>query len=114
DAQPVLASAYTSVLEGEEPEAALVAAIKRAVAQPDSVWRRVLEPVTGVRTQDEYLAQVRCTLDARAHTRDWRKRAAFWKRAAKEDGRHGETITPSASALSETADALPLARQQRV
>ncbi|KAL7284528.1 hypothetical protein ACG7TL_001820 [Trametes sanguinea] len=115
DAQPVLASAYTSILDGDEPEAALVAAIKRAlISQPDSVWRELLEPVTGVRTQDEYLAQVRCTLDARAHSRDWRKKAAFWKRAAREDGRHGETITPSASALSETVDVLPPARQQKV
>ncbi|OSD00632.1 hypothetical protein PYCCODRAFT_1426438 [Trametes coccinea BRFM310] len=115
DAQPVLASAYTSILDGDEPEAALVAAIKRTIiSQPDSVWRELLEPVTGVRTQDEYLAQVRCTLDARAHSRDWRKKAAFWKRAAREDGRHRETITPSASALSETVDVLPPARQQKV
>ncbi|KAI0633986.1 hypothetical protein C8Q77DRAFT_1018378, partial [Trametes polyzona] len=112
--KPVMQSAYNTVLGGEEPEAALVAAIKRAVAQPGNVWRGILEPVTGVRTQDEYLAQVRCTLSARAQVQDWRKRARFWKGAAMEDGRHVDTVTPSVSAMSAVVDALPQERQERV
>ncbi|KAI8972415.1 hypothetical protein BD414DRAFT_395110, partial [Trametes punicea] len=114
EAKPVVNAAYTSVLEGDEPEAALVRAIKAAVAQPGNVWRQLLEPVTGVRTESEYLAQLRCTLDARAQTRDWRKRAKFWKRAAREDGRHTDTVTPSASAISDVVDALPQDRRERV
>ncbi|KAI0768302.1 hypothetical protein BD413DRAFT_447340, partial [Trametes elegans] len=112
--KPVVERAYCAVLGGAEPEAALVEAIKQAVAQPDSVWRRLLEPVTGVRTQDEYLAQVRCTLDARTQTRDWRKRAAFWRRAAKDDGRHADTVTPSVSALSDVGDVVPNERKTKV
>ncbi|KAI0330052.1 hypothetical protein GY45DRAFT_1224427, partial [Cubamyces sp. BRFM 1775] len=112
--KPVVGSAYCDVLEGEDPEAALVAAIKAAIAQPDNVWRRLLEPVTGVRTQNEYLAQVRCTLDARAQIQDWRKRAKFWKRAAQDDGRHADTVTPSVSAISQVVDALPRERMERV
>ncbi|OJT08622.1 hypothetical protein TRAPUB_471 [Trametes pubescens] len=112
--KPVVQSAYDRVLEGEEPEAALVAAIKQAVAQPGNVWRQLLDPVTGVRTRDDYLAQVRCTLSARAQTQDWRKRAKFWKQAAKEDERHGETVTPSVSAISAVIDALPQERRERV
>ncbi|KAI0672527.1 hypothetical protein C8Q78DRAFT_944757, partial [Trametes maxima] len=112
--KPVVQCAYDAVLEGAEPEAALVAAIRDAVARPGNVWRALLEPVTGVRTQEEYLAQVRCTLGARASAQDWRKRAAFWKGAAREDGRHAETVTPSVSALDPVVDALPLERRERV
>ena len=61
-----------------------------------------LAPPEGTRTQGEYAAQVRCTLGARAEARSWRARAAFWKRAAREEGRHTETVTPSASALATT------------
>ncbi|EIW53674.1 uncharacterized protein TRAVEDRAFT_134012, partial [Trametes versicolor FP-101664 SS1] len=112
--KPVVQSAYGQVLEGVDPETALVAAIKEAVAQPGNVWRQLLEPVTGVRTQDDYLAQVRCTLSARAQTQDWRKRAKFWKQTAKEDERHGDTVTPSISAISAVVDALPQERQEKV
>ncbi|KAL1939058.1 hypothetical protein VTO73DRAFT_10318 [Trametes versicolor] len=112
--KPVVQSAYGQVLEGVDPEAALVAAIKQAVVQPGNVWRQLLEPVTGVRTQDDYLAQVRCTLSARAQTQDWRKRAKFWKQTAKEDERHGDTVTPSISAISAVVDALPQERQEKV
>ncbi|KAI0717664.1 hypothetical protein C8T65DRAFT_532055, partial [Cerioporus squamosus] len=112
--KPVLEAVYQQVTEGEDPEAALVDAIKSATAQRDSVWCRLLEPVVGVRTQDEYLAQLRCTLDARRHTVDWRKRAKFWKGAAKEEGRHVDTVTPSVSALSDLAVILPQDRQETV
>ncbi|KAI0824517.1 hypothetical protein BC628DRAFT_1297122, partial [Trametes gibbosa] len=112
--KPVVEAAYDALLGGAEPEAALVAAIQRAIAQPGNVWRRLLEPVTGVRTQEAYLAQVRCTLDARAQTQDWRRRAKFWKRAAREDGRHGETVTPSVSSISAVVDVLPRKRRERV
>ncbi|KAI0357901.1 hypothetical protein OH77DRAFT_1375093, partial [Trametes cingulata] len=111
---PTTESAYAHVLEGHDPEAALVASIKRALAQPDSIWRKLLEPVTGPRTQDEYLAQVRCTLDARAASRDWRKRAKFWRRAAKEDGRHADTVTPSVSAISDVVEVLEKERREKV
>ncbi|KAI0365023.1 hypothetical protein BV20DRAFT_911819, partial [Pilatotrama ljubarskyi] len=113
---PVIECAYTHVLEGADPEAALVAAIKGALAQhdSDSIWRTLLEPVTGPRTQAEYLAQVRCTLDARAASRDWRKRAKFWRRAAKEDGRHADTVTPSVSAISEVVEVLEEERRGKV
>ena len=112
--KPVLDSAYKRVVGigegdggGEDAEAALATAIKDAVRQPGSVWRELLEPVVGARTQAEYLAQVRCTLDARKQTRDWRKRATFWKSRAKEDGRNGDTVTPSSSALSAIEDRIP-------
>ena len=119
--KPVIDSAYKRVTGqgegsggGEDAEAALAAAIKDAVRQPGSVWREILEPVTGARTQDEYLAQVRCTLDARKETMDWRKRSRFWKRKAREDGRNGDTVTPSVSALSEVADGIPAERRTRM
>ncbi|RDX44056.1 hypothetical protein OH76DRAFT_1360231, partial [Lentinus brumalis] len=112
--KPVLEAAYRQVTEGEDPEAALVNAIQNATAQRDSAWCRLLEPVIGVRTQDEYLAQLRCTLDARRHTVAWRKRAKFWKGAAKDEGRHVDTVTPSVSALSDVAVFLSQDRQDTV
>ncbi|KAI0705659.1 hypothetical protein C8Q76DRAFT_751827 [Earliella scabrosa] len=112
--KPVLDAAYRSVVQGEDAEAALVNAIKRAVAQPESVWRGLLEPVTGPRTQNQYLAQVRCTLDARRQIQDWRKRAKFWKSTARDGGRHVDTVTPSVSAISDVVDALPNERKERV
>ncbi|EJF59643.1 hypothetical protein DICSQDRAFT_128148 [Dichomitus squalens LYAD-421 SS1] len=104
--KPVVDAAYTRVAQGEDAEAALVAAIKDAVRHPGSVWRGLLEPLTGPRTQDVYTAQVRCTLDARRQTTDWRKRTAFWKVKAKEGGRNAETVTPSVSAISAVVDAI--------
>ncbi|KAH9910883.1 uncharacterized protein BXZ73DRAFT_108401 [Epithele typhae] len=54
-----------------------------------------------VRTEDDYLAQVRCTLTARADVRAWQRRAAFWRRLALATGANAGVVTPSASALED-------------
>ena len=108
---PVLSSILAQVSSGADAEDALVAAIKAAVAEPGSAWRALLEPVTGPRAPEDYIAQVHCTLRARREGRAWQKRAAFWRHSAKADGAHEDTVTPSASALSEVVDALGVGRR---
>ncbi|KAL6306885.1 hypothetical protein BKA93DRAFT_709320, partial [Sparassis latifolia] len=112
--KPVLDRAYRDLSAGTDPEAALVTAIKEATARPDSVWATLLEPLIGTRTPEEYLAQVQCTLRARKELRDWRKRAKFWKRAAREADAHAATVTPSPSDVSSVVEVLPPARQEAV
>jgi hypothetical protein len=102
---PVLKDIVGRVHAGEDPEEALVDAIKTAMDEHGGTWRQLLEPVTGARSPEDYIAQVRCTLRARRESRDWRLRAGFWKESAKEDGRHGNTVTPSASQLSDIVEA---------
>ncbi|OCH87170.1 hypothetical protein OBBRIDRAFT_694930, partial [Obba rivulosa] len=114
--KPVLDQAYRDLVSGKEPEAALVSAIKEAIAQPgpDNVWRELLEPVVGQRSPEDYLAQVRCTLSARRETREWRKRAKFWKGTATEGGTRGGTITPSPSDISSIMEEFLPERQKPV
>ncbi|EKM56749.1 uncharacterized protein PHACADRAFT_183341 [Phanerochaete carnosa HHB-10118-sp] len=98
---PVLSAVLAHLTAGDDPEEALVDAIKQAINEPGSTWRTLLEPVTGPRSPEDYIAQVNCTLRARREGRDWQKRAAFWRHSAKENGRHKDTVTPSASQLSD-------------
>ncbi|EMD37146.1 hypothetical protein CERSUDRAFT_124111 [Gelatoporia subvermispora B] len=114
--KPVLDRAYQELLSGEDPEAALVASIKEALARPapDNVWRELLEPVVGRRSPEEYLAQVRCTLSARRETRDWRKRAKFWKATAVNSKHPLELVTPSPSDISSILEELSPERQKAV
>ncbi|OBZ66381.1 hypothetical protein A0H81_13614 [Grifola frondosa] len=111
---PVLDHTWQLVSNGAEPEEALVIAIKEAVSRPGSSWRVLLEPVTGQRSPEEYIAQVNSTLQARRETHDWRKRAKFWKGAALESGRHSMTVTPSPSNISSIIEELSSERQQAV
>ncbi|KAI0739551.1 hypothetical protein C8Q80DRAFT_1199240 [Daedaleopsis nitida] len=116
--RPVIDAGYQGVVQGEDAEAAVVLAIRSALEQPESVWRQLLEPVTGPRTPAEYMAQVRCTLRARREVRVWRWKAGFWKGKAREDGRCEETVTPSASKVEEVVEgadgAVPEERMARV
>ena len=98
---PVINSVIDRIPGGEDAEDALVDSIKEATKDPQSPWRRLLEPVTGPRSPETYIAQVNCTLRARKDGSDWRKKAGFWKYSAKEDGRHVNTVTPSVSQLSD-------------
>lgn len=102
----MLADAYARVLAGDDPEDALVDAIKAAAARPASPWRTLLAPVVGPRAPGAYTAQVACTLGARREARGWRYRAAFWKGCARDGGRHGDTVTPSGSALEDVVEGL--------
>lgn len=97
----MLDDAYRRVLAGDDPEDALVDAIRAAAAVHGSTWRRLLAPVVGTPAPEAYAAQVRCTLAARRETRGWRTRAAFWRASARLGGGHKETVTPSASQLSD-------------
>ncbi len=110
--KPVLQRAFDNVADGRDPEEALLDAIRDAILQQDSIWKTLLEPVLGPRSQAEYLAQVNCTLRARRDVRDWRKRARFWKINAKDDGRHEDTVTPSVSQLSDIVEVLSPERQK--
>ncbi|CAL1709491.1 unnamed protein product [Somion occarium] len=112
--KPVLELAFRRTLDGEDPEEAVVHAIKDEMDNMGSVWRALLEPIVGQRSPDDYLAQVDCTLKARREARDWRKKARFWKNSAKEGERHAATVTPSVSALSDVVDELPPERQKVV
>ncbi|KAI0089581.1 hypothetical protein BDY19DRAFT_942980 [Irpex rosettiformis] len=106
---PILVSVFQAVLSGDNPLDALIRSVKLAVSQASdsgtasgsNPWRTLLEPVVGPRSPEDYIAQVNCTLRARRESRDWRKRAIFWKGHAREDGRHQETVTPSSSQLSD-------------
>lgn len=104
-ALPLLQDVLAHISGGASAEDALVGALQAAVAAPESAWRALLEPVTGPRAPEHYIAQVHCTLRARREGRDWSRRAAFWKGAAREDGRHQDTVTPSASQLSDVLEA---------
>ena len=102
----VLESALARVQAGEDPEDALVDAIKEAMAKPGNTWRRLLEPIVGQRAPEDYIAQVDCTLRARRETRSWVGKATFWKYNAREDGRHTSTMTPSVSQISDVVRGL--------
>ncbi|PSR72147.1 hypothetical protein PHLCEN_2v11995 [Hermanssonia centrifuga] len=110
----VLDCAAARVKAGEDSEEALVGAIKDALGQPGSHWRTLLEPIVGERSPEDYIAQVNCTLRARRETRDWRKRAKFWKISARNEGRHQDTVTPSASALSDVVEQILQKRKNHV
>ncbi|CCM05397.1 uncharacterized protein FIBRA_07613 [Fibroporia radiculosa] len=110
--KPVLDRASCALFDGIDPEAALVSAIKDAVAQPGSVWATLLDPVLGPRTPNEYSSQVRCTLRARQDAREWHKRAKFWKGKARESSAHLETVTPSVSNISSVVEVLSGDRQR--
>lgn len=97
----VLERTSLRVEQGFDPEDSLVSAIKLSMEDPESVWHRLLNPLVGSRSPQDYLAQTNCTLKARRESRDWQKKARFWKDAAKEDERHASTVTPSASQLSD-------------
>lgn len=102
---PVLSSVLSQVSTGVDAEDALVCAIQHAIKEPDSAWRALLEPVTGPRSPEDYIAQVRCTLRARRDGRAWQQRAAFWRHNAKALGHHADTVTPSPSQLSDVVAA---------
>ncbi|GJE98709.1 hypothetical protein PsYK624_149440 [Phanerochaete sordida] len=100
---PVLSAVLAQLDAGADAEDALVAALQHAVRAPDSAWRALLEPVTGARAPEDYIAQVHCTLRARREGRAWQKRAAFWRHSAREHD--ADTVTPSASQLSDVVAA---------
>ncbi|KAH8097002.1 hypothetical protein BXZ70DRAFT_943873 [Cristinia sonorae] len=112
-------SAYNGVLErtsqrveqGYDPEDSVVDAIKVSLEDPESVWHRLLDPLLGERSPQDYLAQTKCTLKARRESRDWEKKAKFWRETAKEEGRHMNTITPSVSQLSDVFPEVPPERK---
>lgn len=98
---PVLSGILERVASGADAEDAVVHAIQTALRQPGSAWRQILEPVTGPRSPEDYIAQVNCTLRARREGRRWMQRAAFWKGHVKD----GAVVTPSASQLSDVLEA---------
>lgn len=107
---PILVSVFQAVLSGATPLEALINSVKQAISQSSlpgssgNPWRTLLEPVVGSRSPEDYIAQVNCTLRARRESRDWRKKALFWKGHAREDGRHQDTVTPSSSQLSDIVE----------
>ena len=115
----VSASAHKSILEvalkrtldGEDPEMAVVHALREDTGTIGGILRTLLEPMLGPRSPQDYLAQVQCTLGARRESRNWRKKASFWKNNARQEGKHLDTVTPSVSALSDIVDELPPDRQ---
>ncbi|THH16022.1 hypothetical protein EUX98_g9368 [Antrodiella citrinella] len=108
----VLERTCARVEQGYDPEESVVDAIKLAMEDPESIWRRLLDPLVGSRSPQDYLAQTKCTLKARRESRDWQKRTRFWKETARQDGRHASIVTPSVSQLSDvSAIAVPTERK---
>lgn len=110
----ILEIAFKRTLDGEDPEEAVIHALREDTGNIGSILRTLLEPMTGPKSPQDYLAQVDCTLKARRETRDWRKKARFWKNSARQGGRHLNTVTPSVSALSDVVEQLPSHRQEAV
>ncbi|KAK7683608.1 hypothetical protein QCA50_013446 [Cerrena zonata] len=110
----ILEIAFRRTLEGEDPEEAVVHALREDTGNISGILRTLLEPMIATKSPHDYLAQVQCTLKARRETRDWRKKTRFWKNNARQDGRHLDTVTPSVSALSDVVDQLSPERQDAV
>ncbi|KAJ3492002.1 hypothetical protein NLI96_g306 [Meripilus lineatus] len=110
--KPVLQQAFDSSLHGRDPEEAIVDAITDAILVPGSTWKRLLGPAIGQRVQVDYVAQLNCTLRARKDATEWRKKTKYWKRKARENDLHINTVTPSVSQLSDIVVELSPERQK--
>ncbi|TCD59801.1 hypothetical protein EIP91_011413 [Steccherinum ochraceum] len=115
----VSCGAHTSILEraslrldqGYDPEESIVNSVKLALQDSNSIWTRLLDPLIGARSPQDYQAQTKCTLVARRESRDWQKKARFWKDTARQEGRHVDTVTPSVSQLSDVVADVPPERK---
>lgn len=116
--QRVLGAAHAAMRAGEDPDAALVKAIKDAANVPGSPWKGIMEAVNGKRTQEEYLSALRMTLRVRRESRGLQKVAKFWKRSALAalEGVEAASgmVTPSVSTISSVCEVLSEERQHKV
>jgi hypothetical protein len=110
----VLDKAHAALRKGLSADDALVEAIKEAAAQPGSAWASIMPAIVGPRPPEQYVAAINLTLQLRKELMTTRKVAKFWKSAAKEDAKHADLITPSASCLSDVREPLPEERQRAV
>ncbi|KAK7473144.1 hypothetical protein VKT23_001245 [Stygiomarasmius scandens] len=96
---------------GDAFEDAIIDAIREAAAIPDSPWSRLIPPITGPRSSEQYESVLRTLLGARSQVRTDKQGYLFWKKIARLDEGHVDTITPSASQLSYIDESLPEERQ---
>lgn len=84
--------------------------IVNAMTQSKNKTRGTLFAIAGPR----YVASLNMTLQVRKELKGRRKITKFWKRAAQQDGKHKETITPSPSDISSIHEPLSPERQKAV
>ena len=111
----IVTRAHGLVSEGQNPVDALVKTIKEAAAVPGSNWAAILPAISGLRTQAEYIAALRLSLDARRELRKCKKITKFWKKLAQQQSDlYSGMVTPSVSALSSIYEKLSPERQDAV
>ncbi|KAF8350927.1 hypothetical protein F5887DRAFT_1069881 [Amanita rubescens] len=109
----IITNAHSSVSEGQDSIHAIVKAIKEAAAVPGSNWAVILPAISGPRTQAEYIAALRLSLNIRKELRKCKKIAKFWKSIAQQQST-SSVVTPSVSALSSIYEKLSPERRDAV
>jgi hypothetical protein len=100
---PVLSEAWRAVKAGQPADDALVESIKKAASRPGTSWSTIIPAVTGPRSPEHYLSAINLTLKTRLDLKKAIQVGRFWKKTAKKDPAHTETVTPSASDLSDVS-----------
>jgi hypothetical protein len=108
----VLEEALAALEDGGNPEDVVMSAIKQARIKADHTGPGTA--ITGHRTPEQYGAVLKMTLKVRKELKGHKKITKFWKRAAQQDGKHKDTITPSPSDISSIHETLSPERQKAV
>lgn len=95
-------------LDASEEE--IVDAVLKAAERDDSVWCSVSSEIIGPLAPENYVSAVNIALNTRKELRSVKKVANFWKRTASGS----DTVTPSASNISDVQEPLSLERRQAV
>ncbi|KAK7053157.1 hypothetical protein VNI00_003776 [Paramarasmius palmivorus] len=111
---PIFHDIAAAINAGASFENAAIGVLRRLVHQPNSPWSRLLPPVIGERTTDQYASALGTVLKTRKDLKHGKNVAQFWKRQAKLDEANTNLVTPSASTLSEVQIALSEDRKQAV
>ena len=98
---PVLSEAWRAVKAGKPADDALVDSIKKAASRPGTSWSTIVPAITGPRTPEHYLSAINLTLKTRRELKKAIQVGRFWKKTAKMDSAHNNTVTPSSSNLSD-------------
>ncbi|KAL0067175.1 hypothetical protein AAF712_005745 [Marasmius tenuissimus] len=98
----------TTFLDASEEE--IIGAIRKAAEREGNIWCTILSEVTGPLAPDNYISAINIALDTRKELRSVRKVARFWKRTANVP----DTVTPSASNLSDMQEPLSSERRRAV
>ncbi|THU94192.1 hypothetical protein K435DRAFT_668832, partial [Dendrothele bispora CBS 962.96] len=107
----VFSHTRAAIAEGEDFETAIIDAIREAAAIPGSPWSKLIPPITGPRSSEQYESALRTLLSSRSQVRADKQAYLFWKKTARLDASHADTVTPSGSQISDIDDAIPEERQ---